>query len=154
MKRFLRRLPSPAGVPGAAASLPRMADATVLYDADCGFCRSSLALILTWDRNGRLRPVALQDPEADRLLANLSPDQRMGSWHLVTPDGKVRSAGDALEVLFTLLPGGSPPSALARRFPRVARSGYRWVADHRSQLGRIIPPVVRRRADASVRRRG
>ena len=130
-----------------------MEKATVLYDADCGFCRSSLALILAWDRQRRLRPVALQDPEAERLLAHLSPEERMASWHLVSTDGTVRSAGDALEALFGLLPGGSPPSALARRFPAVAREGYRLVAGHRSLLGRLIPAPVKRRADARVRLR-
>ncbi len=127
--------------------------ATVLYDADCGFCQSSLALILACDRNRRLRPVALQDPEAERLLADLSPDERMASWHLVSPDGTVRSAGDALDALFSLLPGGRAPSALARRLPAAARHGYRWVAAHRSRLGRLIPSPVKRRADAYVGRR-
>ncbi len=125
----------------------------MLYDADCGFCRSSLALILAWDRNGRLRPVPLQDPEADRLLAHLTPEDRMASWHLVGADGKVRSGGDALEPLFGLLPGGRAPSALARRFPAAADHGYRWVAEHRSELGRLIPARVKRRADAGVQKR-
>jgi len=130
-----------------------MADATLLYDADCGFCRSSLALILAWDTHRRLRPVALQDPEADRLLADLSPQERMASWHLVSADGTVRSAGDALEALFSLLPGGAAPSALARRFPGAARHGYRQVVEHRSRLGRLIPTGVKQRADAQVRKR-
>ncbi len=130
----------------------RVDDATVLYDADCGFCRSSLALILAWDTKGRLRPVALQDPEAERLLPGLSPEERMASWHLVSPDGTVRSAGDALEALFRLLPGGRAPSALARRFPGAARHGYRWVAGHRSRLGRLLPSPVKRRADDYVRK--
>ena len=130
-----------------------MADATVLYDADCGLCRVSLALILAWDRERRLRPLALQDPEADRLLAHLPREERMASWHLVGRDGTVRSAGDAFEALFSLLPGGGPPASLARRFPEAARTGYRWVADHRTPLGRLIPAPVKGRADARVRQR-
>ena len=130
-----------------------MADAIVLYDADCGLCRASLALILAWDTSGRLRAVALQDEEADRLLAHLSPDERMASWHLVNADGTVRSGGQALAPLFGLLPGGRAPSALARRFPAAADHGYRWVADHRSQLGRLIPARVRRRAEAALQKR-
>ena len=42
--------------------------AVLLYDEDCGFCRWSLAKILAWDREGRIRPVPLQSEEADRLL--------------------------------------------------------------------------------------
>jgi predicted DCC family thiol-disulfide oxidoreductase YuxK len=129
------------------------ADHTILYDRDCGLCRSSLALVLAWDRNHRLRPVALQDPEADRLLAALSPEERMASWHLVRPDGTVRSAGDAFESLFELLPAGGTPAAMARRFPGAARRGYRLIADNRSPLGKLIPSVVKMKADSQVRQR-
>ena len=38
----------------------------ILYDPDCGFCRVSLAVVLRWDRHGRLRPVALGSEEAPR----------------------------------------------------------------------------------------
>ena len=51
----------------------------VLYDADCGFCKWALAGVLRWDRAGRLRPIALQRPEADELLAELSGEERMRS---------------------------------------------------------------------------
>ncbi len=63
-----------------------MARATVIYDADCGFCKFSLALLLSWDRRGAsraLRPLPLGTGEADRLLADLTPEQRNASWHLV-----------------------------------------------------------------------
>ncbi len=130
-----------------------MDKAIILYDRDCGFCRSSLALILAWDRNERLRPVALQDPEAEQLLADLTPQERMASWHLVGADGNARSAGDALEVLFDHLPRGDAPSAVARRFPGAARKAYRWVADHRSELGRLLPAPVKQKADDYLRRR-
>ncbi|HEV2723439.1 MAG TPA: DCC1-like thiol-disulfide oxidoreductase family protein [Thermoleophilaceae bacterium] len=130
-----------------------MENPIILYDRDCGLCRTSLALILAWDRNERLRPVALQDPEAERLLADLTPQERMASWHLVGADGSVRSAGDALEVLFDLLPHGDGPSAVARRFPAAAGQAYRWVADHRSELGRLVPSPVKQKADAYLRKR-
>jgi predicted DCC family thiol-disulfide oxidoreductase YuxK len=58
--------------------------AAILYDADCGFCRWSLGKLLAWDRPRRLRPVALQDPEADALLGGMEEERRMASWHLVT----------------------------------------------------------------------
>ena len=122
----------------------------ILYDPDCGFCRVCVALVLRWDRHGRLRPVALTDPEADRPLAGMPEDERMASWHLVTPDGAVRSAGAAFSPLFRLLPGGAPLAGLAERFPRLAERGYRWVADHRSLLGRALPASARRWADRVI----
>jgi len=125
---------------------------TVLYDRDCGFCRWALGWVLRWDRRRALRPVALQDPEADVLLAGV-PD-RMASWHLVDPAGEVRSAGVALAPLFGLLPGGAPAAAIADRFPGAAERGYRWVAEHRSWLGKPVTNGMKARADALIDRRG
>ena len=110
-------------------------EAILLFDADCGFCNWSLRRILSWDRRRRLRPVALQDREADTLLGDMAQDQKMASWHLVTPDGRVHSAGGAFPPLLRLLPGGTPLAALTERFPRVTGRAYRWVADHRSFFG-------------------
>ena len=45
----------------------------MLYDADCGFCKWTLSLLLRWDRAARLAPVALQRPEAADLLVELTP---------------------------------------------------------------------------------
>lgn len=111
---------------------------TILYDADCGFCRWSLAWVLRWDRGRRLRPVALQDPEAERLLPGISEQERMASWHLVAEDGAVSSAGSAVAPLLRLLPGGRPLAALATRFPGVTERAYRWVAKHRGRLSTIV----------------
>ncbi len=123
----------------------------VLYDRDCGFCRWALGWILRWDRRRALRPVALQDPEADLLLAGVS--NRMASWHLVEPSGEIRSAGVALAPLFRLLPGGAPLAAVAGRFPPAAERGYRWLADHRSWFGRPVTAAAKQRADALIERR-
>ncbi len=122
----------------------------ILYDPDCGFCRVCVALLLRWDRHGRLRPVALTDPEADRLLEGMPEDERMASWHLVTSDGAVRSAGTAFSPLLRLLPGGAPLAGLAERFPRAADRGYRWVADHRTLFGRPLPAALKRWADRVI----
>src|SRR5205085_3630212 len=100
----------------------------VLYDADCGFCKWTLSVLLRWDRARRLLPMALQRPEAGELLADLSEDERMASWHLISPAGERRSAGAALPTLLRLLPGGRPPAAVFAAFPRVTDRGYRWVA--------------------------
>jgi predicted DCC family thiol-disulfide oxidoreductase YuxK len=110
----------------------------ILYDADCGFCRCSLSLLLRWDRAGRLRPVALQHPDADELLSDMLPAERMDSWHLISPDGGRWSGGGAVVPLLRLLPGGAAPAAVFARFPRLTDRGYRWVADHRSQLSRLL----------------
>jgi len=110
----------------------------ILYDAECGFCRWALNKVLAWDRPGRLRPVAIQSEEGQDLLAGIEPGRRLDSWHLVSPGGEVRSGGDALEPLGRLLPGGGALSLAAGRFPRAADRGYRWIADHRTELARVL----------------
>jgi predicted DCC family thiol-disulfide oxidoreductase YuxK len=126
---------------------------TILYDRDCGFCRWSLAKLLAWDRRARLRPVALQDPEAARLLAGMSEAERMGSWHLVGADGGVRSAGSALAPLLRELPWGRGPARLAAAAPVAVARAYRWIAGNRSPLGRLVSEGAKRRADARIARR-
>ena len=94
-----------------------MAQAVILFDSGCGFCRRSVERILRWDRHGRLRPVALQDPEADELLGGMDEERKLASWHLVTADGRVYSAGAAFPPFLRLLPGGRPLAARRVRLP-------------------------------------
>ena len=108
---------------------------SILYDPDCGFCRVCVAVLLRWDRQGRLRPV---------------PGQDLDSWQLVLPDGTVRSAGSAFSPLFRLLPGGAPLARVADRFPHASDRAYRWVADHRSALGKPLPAATTRWADRVI----
>ena len=110
----------------------------LVFDSDCGFCRWALERVLAHDRHERLRPVALQDPEADKLLAAIAPAERAASWHLVTPDRRVHSAGAAFPPLLRLLPGGRPLAALAAAFPGATEHGYRVLARNRGRLGRLL----------------
>jgi predicted DCC family thiol-disulfide oxidoreductase YuxK len=111
-----------------------MAQAALLYDRSCGFCRRCVERILRWDRHRRLRPVALQDPEASDLLGDMEERTRMASWHVVMADGRVFSAGAAFPPLLRLLPGGRPLAALASAFPGLTERGYRWVARTRGPV--------------------
>jgi predicted DCC family thiol-disulfide oxidoreductase YuxK len=132
---------------------PQPAGWIVIYDGDCGFCRTALAAILSADRKHALRPLALGTPEADALLADMTPDRRDASWHLVSPDGHRESAGAAGPPLLKLLPGGKAPGAVLARFPNQTQRAYEWVADHRSGLSRLLPSGAKRRATQSIARR-
>jgi predicted DCC family thiol-disulfide oxidoreductase YuxK len=125
----------------------------VLYDGECGFCKWLLGWLLRFDRARRLRPVALQRPEAEALLADLDPAERMASWHLVAPDGQRISAGPALPSLLRLLPGGRLLAAVLDRFPRLTAAGYRWVAAHRIGISRFVPRRAKERGAERVRAR-
>jgi predicted DCC family thiol-disulfide oxidoreductase YuxK len=113
--------------------------ATVLYDADCGFCRASVAALLRFDRRGRLLPETIQSPEGQRLLAAVPPDQRLESAHLVLPGGRIHSGGDAVAPIARLLPGFTPVAVIAAALGGPLRAGYGWVARHRTQLSRFVP---------------
>jgi predicted DCC family thiol-disulfide oxidoreductase YuxK len=125
----------------------------VLYDADCGFCKWLLSGLLRWDRAARLRPIALQRPEADDLLRELTPAERMASWHLISPTGERHSGGAAVPPILRLLPAGRLPAACVARFSRLTDGGYRWVAEHRSQLSRWVPSSAKQRAAERVHQR-
>jgi predicted DCC family thiol-disulfide oxidoreductase YuxK len=141
-----------------------MSTHTILYDPDCGFCRVCVAVVLRWDRHGRVRPVALGTEEGDILLGDMPEAERMASWHLVDLRWQrnvaenatnlchlaVRSAGAAFSPLFRLLPGGTPFALITDRYPRAAEAGYRWVADHRTAFGRLLPAAVKRWADRVI----
>jgi predicted DCC family thiol-disulfide oxidoreductase YuxK len=126
---------------------------TVLYDHDCGFCRWSVGRLLAWDRPGRLRPLAIQSPEGQRLLADLTPEQRLTSAHAVDAAGRRTSGGDALAPVAAVLPAGAPLAALARRAPGLARAGYRAVADRRTLLGSLVGDAAKARADERIAQR-
>lgn len=110
----------------------------VLYDEDCGFCKWSLDKILAWDRRGSLRSVAIQSEEGDTLLTSVPKARRLESWHLVSPTGEVRSGAAAAPELVEQLPGGRPLAILFRAFPVLTDRAYRFVADNRNRLARML----------------
>ncbi|MHB8689649.1 MAG: thiol-disulfide oxidoreductase DCC family protein [Solirubrobacteraceae bacterium] len=63
----------------------------------------------------------------------------MASWHLIAPTGERCSRGAAVPPLLRLLPAGRLPAVRFALFPKIIDRGYRWVADHRSQISTWIP---------------
>lgn len=67
--------------------------------------------------------------------------------HLVTPDGCVHSAGDAIAAAAAYLDGAGWVEALHRRSPafrRVLARGYELVSEQRGRLSHLVrdrPPV-------------
>jgi predicted DCC family thiol-disulfide oxidoreductase YuxK len=107
------------------------------YDEDCGFCRWMLAWVLRWDRRRRLEPVAITRPED------------LDSWHFAR-DGERWSAGRVFAPLLEELPGGRVLAPAARRLEWLLVPGYRWVANHRTGLSKLVPDGSKRRADLVV----
>jgi predicted DCC family thiol-disulfide oxidoreductase YuxK len=121
----------------------------VLYDEDCAFCKWSLEKILAWDRSRRLTAVPIQSEEGARLLAEVDPALRLDSWHFVSSDGTLFSAGAAAEPLVRILPLGDPLAVVFGAFPGLTERAYRYVAGHRSRWARLL----RLDADRELRRR-
>lgn len=126
---------------------------TVLYDADCGFCRFCVARLLDWDVRRRLRPVAIQSEEGQRLLAPIAPEAQLRSAHVVDAAGRIHSGGAAVSVVAEQLPAGAPAAWIAARLPGPTDRAYRWVADHRTPLSRFVPRSLKRRATSRIARR-
>jgi predicted DCC family thiol-disulfide oxidoreductase YuxK len=118
----------------------------VVYERSCGFCSWTAGLIMRWDRSHRLRPLALEDPEADVLLSEVDPDVRPQSWHFVARDGSVTSFGVAAAPLLRELPGGSLLAPLVGLAPAFTNRAYRAVAEHRSALSKLVPRASVERA--------
>jgi predicted DCC family thiol-disulfide oxidoreductase YuxK len=60
------------------------------------------------------------------------------------------SAGAAVAPALRVLPRGGRVAWLVARMPDRTERGYRWVAGHRSLLGRFVPRRARRWADAVI----
>jgi predicted DCC family thiol-disulfide oxidoreductase YuxK len=127
-------------------------ESILLYDGRCRFCRWSAARVLALDRRSELRPVDLHSAEADELLAGLSDEERLGSWHLIV-DGRRYSAGAAFAPLAELLPLGRIPAGLFRIWSGVVESAYGFTASRRGRLGRLVTGGADRRATRRIESR-
>jgi predicted DCC family thiol-disulfide oxidoreductase YuxK len=135
--------------------MPHLPESTliVLYDSDCGFCKVMLAVLLRWDRAGRLTPLPIQSSRGEDLLCDMTSSDRLTSWHLIDDAGVVRSAGAGLPVVFAALPGGSAIARLASRFPNATSLLYERVAAHRALLARPLSARARAWASAVIEER-
>jgi predicted DCC family thiol-disulfide oxidoreductase YuxK len=118
----------------------------VLYDGECGFCAWCMAWLLRADRARRLQPVAIESERGRELLAGMSREQRLASWHVCDGSGLLGSGGGGAAHVLARLPGGRPAAALARRAPRVTERAYGWIAAHRVGLGRLLSQASKARA--------
>jgi predicted DCC family thiol-disulfide oxidoreductase YuxK len=121
----------------------------ILYDGECGFCKWLVQWLLAWDRAGEFRTLPIQSPAADALLGHMSEEDRLGSFHLVLPDGSLVSGGPAIPELLRRLPGGGPLAAVSGRVPGPTDRAYRWIAANRSALSR---PIRRSWKESAARR--
>lgn len=105
------------------------AEPTLVYDGNCGFCRSWVERVRRLDRRRAVRYLPLQDGEAPHTAAR-AREALQRAVHLVRPDGEVFAGAAAARELFRYLPGGRVVRALLAvpgAMPAAERV-YAWIA--------------------------
>ena len=133
----------------ALASRP-MRPVNVVYDPDCGFCRVCMAVLLRWDRQGRLRPVPLFSPDADALPEGMPRVTQAASWHAIDERGTVRSGGPRSRPCSNSSRAVNGPQRWRAASPGRSSCPTRWVADHRALVGRFVPASTREWANDAL----
>ncbi len=130
--------------------MPPNAPLLVFYDEECGYCRWSVAQLLRFDRDQRLRLIAIQSPEGDRLLADVAPELRLASAHLIDGEGRLFSGGDAAAPIAAALPRLAPTAPLLGRLSGPVNASYNLIAANRERIGRLVGVSSRERADRAI----
>ena len=115
-----------------------MALVTLFYDADCGFCQSSVEWILRRARPGTFDPVAYQDDEGMRLFPMVDRTIADKGIQSLGEDGVLRAKARASGYCLTFLPGWAWLGKLIL-FPLVlpfAGVGYALIAANRQRISR------------------
>jgi predicted DCC family thiol-disulfide oxidoreductase YuxK len=122
----------------------------VFYDDDCGFCRWTLAWALVRDKQGVLTAEPIQSESGERLLGDLSEEERLRSAHVVHDDGRRTSGGAAVRDVLAAVPAGRGLARVLGLSPRATELAYRFVADQRRHISKLVPADAKRRADRIV----
>jgi predicted DCC family thiol-disulfide oxidoreductase YuxK len=76
------------------------------YDADCGPCTKFANVVDSLDKSEKLDFISLTLADQKGLLDMIAPSLRYRSFHLISPNGEVKSGSEALLKLIAILPGG------------------------------------------------
>lgn len=107
----------------------------LLYDRDCGPCTAAARFLGALSYRHRLRPRPILDSRD--LLSNVPEDRILDAFHMVTPDGRVVTGGDAVPILVEAFPLGAGASRVLRRSSTLmdlTRRAYDFVARFRDAL--------------------
>ena len=118
----------------------RKIDGSVLFDADCRFCRAVANCCRPLLRRRHLELVPLQTPWVRERLG-LNDPELLAEMRFLTPEGAVYGGADALLAIARRIWWAKPACWLAR-LPGVMpalRKAYAWFARHRYCLGRTCP---------------
>src|SRR5438093_13616645 len=95
----------------------------LLYDRDCGICSALSRWIHRVDLRRRIRFESIQSGRA--LLTGIPEERMLDAWHIVTPDGRVTTGGDAVPTLVGAFPIGAGLGRLLGGASGLMRQGHR-----------------------------
>ncbi|MFL6355545.1 MAG: thiol-disulfide oxidoreductase DCC family protein [Nitrososphaeraceae archaeon] len=87
------------------------------YDADCGPCTRFAHVVDSLDKSEIIDFISIILADQKGLLDRISPPLRYKSFHLILPNGEVKSGSEALVELIAILPGGKIISPIVNYFP-------------------------------------
>ncbi len=109
---------------------------TVLYDGQCRFCRSQIALLRRLDLRGRLSFTSLHDPSVAISFPELTHDDLLAQMYVVSRTGQARGGAEAVRYLSRTLPLLWPAAVLLHvpgSLP-LWKALYAFVARHRLKI--------------------
>jgi len=127
---------------------PAKASPVLLYDGTCGFCSTTVHLILRYDRRETLRFAALQNRFGSAVLDRHPELHHVDSMVWLEPAVGARAEQVAVRSEAALrvagyLGGWWRLALLARLLPRSVRDwGYDFIARHRHQLPGLVEQCV------------
>ena len=109
---------------------------TGLYDGQCRFCRSQIALLRRLDLGGSLHFTSLHDPAVPEVFPELSRDDLLAQMYVIDTAGRARGGAEAVRYLSRKLPLLWPLAVLLH-IPGTLplwQALYRFVARHRMRI--------------------
>ena len=109
---------------------------TVLYDGQCRFCRSQIALLRRLDLGGSLHFTSLHDPAVPEVFPELSRDDLLAPMYVIDTAGRARGGAEAVRYLSRKLPLLWPLAVLLH-IPGTLplwQALYRFVARNRMRI--------------------
>lgn len=109
---------------------------TVLYDGQCRFCRSQIAILRRCDLSGSLQFTSLHDTSVAADFPELSYDDLLEQMYVVSRAGQARGGAEAVRYLSRKLPLLWPLAVLLHvpgSLP-LWKALYRSIARHRLKI--------------------
>jgi predicted DCC family thiol-disulfide oxidoreductase YuxK len=114
----------------------------LLFDRDCGICSAFTRWIHALDLRRRVRLHTIQSSRD--LLRGIPEERVLDAFHMVSPDGQVRTGGDAVPLLIQALPMGEGIARVVSDSPPLmsrVRDLYGFLTRFRDRLVCRVEPA-------------